>query len=243
LVDEAPTYLAKLPWPAEFEKDRFLKPDFTSLEVVSFSGSGIPAGINIPNYDDIRQNEGFKNVSLGNVLTAYQSKDRVTFLGDDDQTLYQELRVPSFEVQVGGHELLGHGSGKLLVEQPEGKFNFDRNLIDPLTKKPVESWYLPGQQYDSVFGSLASAMEECRAECVGVVLSADMDFLKIFGHEGKEAEDILYVNWLNMARAGVLALEFYTPEQKKWRQAHMQARFGILRCMLAAGEAFVTLDP
>eukprot|EP00475_Leptophrys_vorax_P029599 TRINITY_DN4364_c0_g1_i1.p1 TRINITY_DN4364_c0_g1~~TRINITY_DN4364_c0_g1_i1.p1 ORF type:complete len:726 (+),score=242.40 TRINITY_DN4364_c0_g1_i1:110-2179(+) len=243
LVNQAPTFLAKLPWPSEFEKDKFLKPDFTSLEVVCFSGSGIPAGINIPNYDDIRQNEGFKNVSLGNVLTAYQSKDKVSFLGDDDQKIYQELRVPSFEVQVGGHELLGHGSGKLLVEQVEGKFNFDRELIDPMTKRPVESWYLPGQQYDSVFGSLASAMEECRAECVGVVLSADFDFLKIFGHEGQEAEDILYVNWLNMARAGVLALEFYSPEQKKWRQAHMQARFGILRCMLAAGESFVTLDP
>lgn len=40
----------------------------------------------------------------------------------------------------------------------------------------------------------------------------------IFGHEGKNADDIIYVNWLNMVRAGLMGLEFYTPETQKWRQ-------------------------
>lgn len=35
--------------------------------------------------DDIRQREGFKNVSLGNVLAAHSNTEKVTFVSDDSQ--------------------------------------------------------------------------------------------------------------------------------------------------------------
>jgi dipeptidyl-peptidase-3 len=250
LVETAPKYIPLLPWDKSFEKDKFLSPDFTSLEVLTFAGSGIPAGINIPNYDDIRQNFGFKNVSLGNILSAKAPNEQIPFIKSSDLATYQKYRDPAFEVQVGLHELLGHGCGKLLQETSPGVFNFDASNppISPLSGQPIETWYKPGQTWGSVFGPLAASYEECRAECVAMALSCEFPILALFGFgDGKPdmhsaAGDVLYTAYLQMARAGIAALEFWDPKSRKWGQAHMQARFSILRTFLNAGVEFCQLE-
>ncbi|KAI4162049.1 MAG: hypothetical protein LQ342_004361 [Letrouitia transgressa] len=250
LVDSAPKMIPQLPWSKEFEKDVFTAPDFTSLEVLTFNSSGIPMGINIPNHDDIRQEIGFKNVSLGNVLSAKAPNEPIPFIRKEDLELYQNNRDEAFEVQVGIHELLGHGSGKLLQENSPGEYNFDpRNPpISPITEKPVTTYYKPGQTWRSVFGDISASYEECRAECVAMALCCDFDILKIFGfgdgtiNLDTKAGEVLYATYLSMARAGVVSVEFWDPESRKWGQAHMQARFSILKTFLDAGEDFAKLD-
>ena len=48
------------------------------------------------------------------MLSASSSTEKITFLSEADEIVFREWRGKSFEVQVAIHELLGHGSGKLL---------------------------------------------------------------------------------------------------------------------------------
>lgn len=109
-------YVGRLPWLTIYENDTFNSPDFTALDVLSFASSGTPIGINIPNYDDIREKFGFKNVDLQNAYGKTQ-KDQVQYL-EEGSVLdsYVEHQNTALFVIVALHELLGHGSGKLFQQ-------------------------------------------------------------------------------------------------------------------------------
>ncbi|ORX57056.1 dipeptidyl peptidase III [Hesseltinella vesiculosa] len=239
LVEQAPVFVSRLPWPATFERETINKPDFTSLEVLSFATCGVPAGINIPNYAEVTQKLGSKNVSLGNVISASSPGEKFPFIRSDDLELYARLRNPSFELQVGTHEM-GHGTGKLFTQDDQGNLNFDpSSTTHPFTQEPVNSWYKPGQSFNSVFKNIGGSYEECRAECIALTLGPEEDILDIFGYHGQDADDIVYIMYLNMARAGLCALEYFDPEAKKWGQAHMMARYAITATMMQAGQGFL----
>jgi dipeptidyl-peptidase III len=240
LVAQAEKFIVQLPWGPNFEKNTFSSPDFTSLDVLGFASSGIPSGINIPNYDDIRQNFGFKNVYLSNVVSAITFKEKINHITEADWEVYKTSVLAATSVNVGIHELLGHGTGKLLTENEDGSLNFDKSIIDPISGQPVASWYKPGDTYSSIFGGMASSYEECRAEAVSLYLCLEPALLEIFHlTTPQEQQDAIYICWLNMVRAGLCGLEFYTPETQQWRQAHMRARFCILEALARAPNPIV----
>ncbi|GAA5989450.1 hypothetical protein JCM10908_000478 [Rhodotorula pacifica] len=237
LVDRAPELIEDLPWGKDYEVPEFKRPDFTSLEIISFATGGIPAGINIPNYHDVREQDGFKNVSLQNILSAKAANEPTTFIAPEEVEQYKKWEDRAFSVQVANHELLGHGTGRLFQEQADGSKNFDpEKTINPLTGKPITSWYKPGETYGSRIGPVSSSMEECRAESVALYLASNRDIASIFGLTTKEdQDDLTYYTFVIMARAGVRALEWFDPATGRHGQAHMEARLGITNWMLDHG--------
>lgn len=64
-------------------------------------------------------------------------RSKVQFISAEDEELFWRHRDAALELQVGLHELLGHGTGKLF-QCVDGKFNFDRDALkDPLTGEGV----------------------------------------------------------------------------------------------------------
>ena len=125
--------------------------------------------------------------------------------------MLEKYRVKSFEVQVGLHELLGHGSGKLLRKEADGSLNYPSSLINPLDGLQVSKMYEPGETYDSKFTRLGSSYEECRAECVGLFLSTDKDVLNIFGiTDTDEMFNITYTNWFSLCHAAMYVTETFS---------------------------------
>ena len=70
-----------------------------------------------------------------------------------------------------------------MVEIEEGKYNFDKENkpINPISGKPITSWYKLGQTWTGQFADLATTVDECRAELVGAYLMDDLDLLELFG--------------------------------------------------------------
>ena len=104
-----------------------------------------------------------------------EPSEAATFLKHRDHTFY---------LWVVFHELLGHGTSKLLTENPSGVFNFDgcHPPLNPLTGKPISCWYRPSQTWTGLFGDIATSVDECRAECVGAYLMSDMELLSMFDY-------------------------------------------------------------
>ena len=77
LLDSAEELLKTTPWNLvaknnDFEREVFIKPDFISTELVIYASEGSYEALNLPNYLDIQETHGFKNVSMQNAYLKFE---------------------------------------------------------------------------------------------------------------------------------------------------------------------------
>ncbi|KAK4101134.1 hypothetical protein N658DRAFT_426252, partial [Parathielavia hyrcaniae] len=155
-------------------------------------------------------------------------------------------KFPAYYWWVVLHELLGHGTGQMMVEYEEGKYNFDIDSppVNPLTGNPITSWYRPGETWTGQFGDLATTVDECRAELVGAYLMDDPELLALFGFTDNSeirAEDLTYNLYQQLGVDGLRGLANYNVDTGKWGQAHSRAHFAILKTLLTHGAGVLTI--
>ncbi|KAK7753488.1 hypothetical protein SLS62_004563 [Diatrype stigma] len=242
LVENSAAFIRQLPWAASeedgkgpFEKSLFEPPDFSSIH-----------RINLPNYNDIRQEDGFKNVIIANRMVAESQAQQYPFIDASEEEQFKKHKFPAYYWWVVLHELLGHGTGRMMVETTEGDFNFDikKPPVNPITGEPITSWYKPGQTWTGQFGDLATTVDECRAELVGAYLMDDPELLGLLGFtesSGIRAEDLTYNLYQQLGVDGLRGLSNYNTDGGKWGQAHSRAHFAMLKCLLTDGGGVITV--
>ncbi|KAI1407010.1 dipeptidyl peptidase III [Hypoxylon sp. FL1857] len=253
LVENSDKFIQRLPWASPendgkgiFEKSLFEPPDFSSIHALAYCSSIIFPGINLPNYNDIRQDVGFKNVIIANRMIAESTAMQWPFIDDSEMEVFQKHKYPAYYLWVVLHELLGHGTGKMMIEEPANKFNFDSTNppINPLDGLPIKTWYKPGQTWTGQFGDLATTLDECRAELVGAYLMDDPELLALFGFTDDSAirpGDLTFNLYQQLGVDGLRALSNYNTDGMKWGQAHSRAHFAMLRCLLRDGDGCIRI--
>lgn len=111
----------------------------------------------------------------------------ITFKDESNRNIYRKCKSAAYYLWVVLHEFFGHGTGKMMRQESETRFNFDIHdrPINPLTGGPITQWYKPGQTWTGQSGDLATTVDECRAELVGAYLMDNLELLKLFGYTDK----------------------------------------------------------
>lgn len=147
------------------------------INVVQEAGGSSPAtpiGINLPNADWIREKHGSKSVSLGNIEYAYSQASKETVLEEfylpEQQVWIRQHGDLADRLHTGLHEVIGHASGKL-----------EPGVLPP---------------HDTL-KSYASALEEARADLVGLYYIGDQHLVDMGVSTTTEIIKASYTQYIN----------------------------------------------
>ena len=245
-----PQLISELPWDENFE-DELNSIQFNSMDVICFARNGCPKGKCLPKYYDIREENGVKNFLFFNVCPCFNSKENdLFFLDDNDKDLVYNFGKQGTIILTSIKQLMGFGSGKLFrVENPktnEEKSNFNRELINPLTEKVIDKYYINNETFEEKFKSNTVILNECRALLIGLYFSGNETIQDLFYVNKSDFKNVTYSIWLLVFNQFIFGLNSYDEKNKTWVNPISQASWILIKYILDTqkdeGKEFIKID-
>ena len=218
LAENAQWFEDRMPWDPRYRKAEVTGITANAIDVVIESGEAgplSPIGINLPNDQAVREQHGSKSIALSNVTEAYDLSSsgsyRQEFVWTEEEAeRWRRWGRLASEMKTNMHEVIGHASGQL-AERLGG------------SAQP----YL-NEQY--------SALEEARADLIGLYFLADPKLVELGVLPAEAHEDIALTEYEAYTRSALLQLR-RVREGTHLEQDHMRNRQMIVHWLMANTEA------
>ncbi|ATY65681.1 dipeptidyl peptidase III [Cordyceps militaris] len=248
LVENSTEFIRKLPWAVSdvndgkgpFEKSEFQAPHFSIVHGQLLKLYTIPPTSLII----LRSTFFCMQQCLGGFQRTQHPNRPFHWVHPSQEHEFKRINHIIRFITTSIHELLGHGTGKLISETIAGVYNFDHNNppVNSLTGKPIVSWYRPGQTWTSVFEKLAGTVEECRAMLISYYLGQGKDMLSIYDDDSDiKADELIYNMYLHIGVEGLRALQAFNVEEQAWGSPHANANYAIFKHLMADADGLFTV--
>ena len=213
LAANAQWFEDRMPWDPKYRKESVTGITANAIDVVietGDSGPVTPIGINLPNSQAVREQYGSKSVSLSNVNEAYGQSSPANYRQEFAWTSEEAERSRRWgglagEMTTNMHEVIGHASGQL-AERLGGSAQPDLK-----------------EQY--------SALEEARADLVGLYFLPDPKLVELGVLPSDAQEDIVSAEYESYTRNALLQLRRIR-EGTQIEEDHMRNRQMIVRWLM-----------
>jgi dipeptidyl-peptidase-3 len=150
IAKKAQYFEERTPWPDAYKRKKVTLPVAKAIDLVA-THTQPPAGINLPNEQNIREKYGSKSVLVANVMDAASALRRLPLAVEfsrtpEDRAQAQKYSVTARKWLVAFHEVLGHASGqgdkKKLGNKPPSAFlkEYD-NTLEEARADLVALWH------------------------------------------------------------------------------------------------------
>jgi dipeptidyl-peptidase III len=218
IAADAQWFEDRMPWDAKYRKAGVKGITANAIDVVVETGESgpiTPVGINLPNDDYVREHHGSKSVSLSNISEAYEKAADPGMRNEFSWVPEEAARTEKWgalagELTTNMHEVIGHASGKLA----QG---------------------LSGRA-EALIGEYYSALEEGRADLVGLYFLADPKMVELKLMTAADQPDIVRAEYESYTRNGLLQLR-RVREGTQIEEDHMRNRHMIVSWLMANTKA------